>query len=68
MRPRCSNCDYWDQMFHAGEGSDDADYGLCRLEPPLVKRGKTLWPTTYAHDWCGEFSEKPGDADPGDHD
>jgi len=51
----CSKCLFWELETH----DDWEHYGYCLRNPPtFVSSGKAEWPTTWACDWCGEFSPK----------
>ncbi len=45
---RCESCRYWKPI--------KADLGLCRLGPPVIADGGSMWPTTEPSDWCGEYA------------
>ena len=53
---RCDGCSVWDREGTTG-------VGFCRRHAPLVARVtakeiETVWPETFAEDWCGEFRAK----------
>jgi hypothetical protein len=49
----CKNCRWW--MSMQGERSTQ---GKCKRSPPTGPDGGFgSWPTTRAHQWCGEFAD-----------
>lgn len=55
----CSACRFWEQWGTSSTGT-------CRRYPPrrggmgqrFATTGETLFPVTYATDWCGEHTSK----------
>ncbi|MHC4844055.1 MAG: hypothetical protein ACYTEE_09670 [Planctomycetota bacterium] len=59
MKPLCKDCRYWN---HRGQIQGTV-LGECRRYTKkviILKDNKffSLWPTTTASDWCGEFMAK----------
>lgn len=65
MDRRCETCLFWSPDDYGG-----AAEGECRRHAPrsrLVALSVTeeledltpLWPTTFAHEWCGEWAHRP---------
>lgn len=55
----CSGCLYW--LPSIGSATTAAT-GKCRRNAPLPAgfpmREDCHWPTTHAHQWCGEFQDR----------
>ena len=50
----CEECKYWDC---AVSHRDNANTGLCRINPPVADKRTSLavWPFTEPEDWCSRF-------------
>jgi len=45
----CETCRHWNKLANKGE---------CRRYPPQLHDNGQYWPTTRAHQWCGEWTPK----------
>ena len=61
----CGNCRYWQSLDAAKDRGECRRHAPRLAEPPspYEKHPLRVWPSTMAHDWCGEHAPRADMAD-----
>jgi len=55
---KCGKCKYWIRTLEEGQKAVDAEFGECRLNPPIYDRNlvdyTAAWPVTSPEDCCAQ--------------
>ncbi len=59
---RCETCKFWDELKKQLQVSEGRA-GYCRFHAPgrstlYTGLSRAFWPTTFDHEWCGQWNEK----------